>query len=213
MGLLNDIIGLIGSAASADKNGTPNPGMGSLGSAASSVGNIVGNVLGGSNKSRSIVLSRFPRSVAELQTMPEASLQDEFTVAALSVAVLCYYEQNPQETVNMMNFLRGPRPLSPHEVQFLGERLAGKGYKMRSFFSGSSPENNYTPSQPWQVVVNSNPYSYQQQDYATLYLHSSGADNDRPITLRRKPSTGQWFVWEINYLSDIRVPANQDPWR
>ena len=143
MGLLNDIIGLIGSAASADKNNTPfsfGKGQGET----SSVGNIIGNALGGGNKSRTIVPSRFPRSVAELQAMPEASLQDEFVVAALSVAVLCNYEQNPQETVNMMNYLRGPRPLSPHEVQFLGERLAGKGYKMRSFFAGSSPENTRT---------------------------------------------------------------------
>ena len=34
----------------------------------------------------------------------------------------------------------------------------------------------------------------------------------RPISLRKKPSTGQWFVVEIQYLSDIRIPASQDAW-
>ena len=140
-------------------------------------------------------------------------MRDEFAVAALSVAVLCNYEHDVQETVNMLNFLRGPRPLSPRDVLFLRDRLSGKGYKTFSYLKGSSPTNNYTPAQPYQITVSTNAYSYQQKDYATLYLKSSGADSQRPVTLRRKPSTGQWFVWEINYLSDVRIPASQDAWR
>ena len=32
------------------------------------------------------------------------------------------------------------------------------------------------------------------------------------IKLRKKPSTGQWFLNDIQCLSDIRVPASEDPW-
>ena len=42
---------------------------------------------------------------------------------------------------------------------------------------------------------------------------SGGADDPRPVRLRKKPSTGQWFLVDIQYLSDIRVPAAEDKWR
>ena len=47
-------------------------------------------------------------------------------------------------------------------------------------------------------------------DFLTLYVHSSGADNDRIVEVRRKPSTGQWFLWEQMLLAQIREP--NDPW-
>jgi len=35
----------------------------------------------------------------------------------------------------------------------------------------------------------------------------------RPIKLRQKPSTGEWFLWEYSSpLSGIRIPAAEDPW-
>ena len=43
-------------------------------------------------------------------------------------------------------------------------------------------------------------------------MTSGGADNPRPIKLRKKPSTGQWFLNDIQCLSDIRVPVAEDPW-
>ena len=81
-----------------------------------------------------------------------------------------------------------------------------------SFFKGTRPDNNYTPSKPYTVTISSNPYSFDSANWATLYLTSSGADNPRPVKLREKPSTGEWFLNEIQFLSDIRIPANQDKW-
>ena len=43
-------------------------------------------------------------------------------------------------------------------------------------------------------------------------MTSGGADAPRPIKLRRKPSTNQWFVNEIQCLADIKVPTGQDAW-
>ena len=50
------------------------------------------------------------------------------------------------------------------------------------------------------------------QVWATMFVKSSGADSPRQIKLRKKPSTGQWFLNDIQCLSDIKVPANLDPW-
>ena len=64
------------------------------------------------------------------------------------------------------------------------------------------------------MTVFENPYSRDAlaDGYLTLHVRSGGADSPRQIRLRKKPSTGQWFLWEQFLLSDIRVPVAADPW-
>ena len=164
------------------------------------------------NTTKTLVLPYVPKNLQELMAMPGANLQDEFAVAALCVAVLCNWENDRQATIEMLNYLRGPRPLSVMDQQFLRDRLGGKQYKTFSFFRGATVQNNYTPAMPLTIDVSTNPYTYQTENMATLHLKSAGADSLRQVSLRKKPSTGQWFVWEIFFLSDIRTPAAQDPW-
>ena len=151
-----------------------------------------------------------PENRAGLAALPEAALTDPFAAAALTVAALCRYEADPAAAVDMLNFLKGPQPLSTYETQFLRDRLAGKGYKPFSFFDGATPANNYTPTLPYTVTVRDNPYSYTDENYAMLYLTSGGADSPRGVKLRKKGE--QWFLWEQFLLSDIRTPAKDDPW-
>lgn len=163
-------------------------------------------------KTKTIKISKLPKNLSELQQMPEFELKDEFEVAALVVAVLCNYESNREATLEMIDALRGPDPLTTTGKQFLKDRLEGKQYKTFSFFQGATPNNDYTPKEPLKINVHANPYTYNDNNYATLYLQSGGADSERPIKLRKKPSTGQWFVVDFNFLSDIRIPASQDDW-
>lgn len=137
---------------------------------------------------------------------------DVFETAAQVVAVLCNYKNDAQATIDMLNVLKGPSPMSQYEIQFLRDRLAGKEYKPYSFFAGATPDNEYTPAMPLSITVKDNPYSYAEENYATLWVTSSGADNDRQIKLRKKPSTGEWFLVEEFLLADIRIPTSQDPW-
>ena len=157
------------------------------------------------------VFQKLPENLAEMMTLPEAGLTNPFMTAALTVASLCRYEQDPNASIEMLNALRGPRPLSNYDLQFLKERMAGKGYKPFSFFSGATPGNDYTPDQPYSIRIFDNPYSYANEGYARLLIRSGGADNERPLTLR-KLKNGQWLLWEQNLLSDIREPAKNDPW-
>ncbi|MBQ8492200.1 MAG: hypothetical protein IJ536_06700, partial [Acidaminococcaceae bacterium] len=83
-----------------------------------------------------------------------------------------------------------------------------------SYFDGATPDNNYTPSMPYTVTVSETPYSYQNENYAQLWIRSGGADNPRPVTMRLKPSTGEWYLWEYaGLLAGIRIPAKDDPWK
>lgn len=159
-----------------------------------------------------IIFKKLPETLEELKVFPEATLNSPFKTAALTLAALSRYEENPETTIEMLNFLKGPENVSEYEKQFLRERLSGKQYKVRSFFEGAAPQNGYQPTQPYSITVSDNPYSYPDENWATLYVKSSGADTARGIKLRRKPSTGQWFLNEIQCLSDIRVPVEEDPW-
>ena len=168
------------------------------------------------NKTRSFSFQRLPVSLEELKALPEASLTDVYAVAALSVLALTRFGENREESVRMLNFLKGPEPLSGYEKQFIRERLEGKTYKPFSYFRGATPRNNYTPSRPYKVTIDSNQYSFTTDgsghQWCTMWVTSGGADNPRSIKLRKKGSTGQWFLNDIQCLSDIRTPASEDPW-
>ncbi|WP_425539040.1 DUF6935 domain-containing protein [Microaceticoccus formicicus] len=158
--------------------------------------------------------SRLPENLEQLKNLKEAGLTTAQETGALTVLALCVYDTDPDTAIEMLDFLRGPRPLSNYEKQFLKDRLSGKNYLPMSYFEGSSPQNNYTPSKPYTINVKANNYSYdfESEGHITLYIQSSGADSPRPIKFRYKPSTNQWFLWEEMLLSDIRKPAELDPW-
>ena len=178
------------------------------------LGNIIGKA--GSKlqgKSQTFTFQALPSNLSELRALPEAALTDPFATAALSLLALTRWQDSKTESIQMLDFLKGPDNCSPAELQHISDRfMDGKFYKVRSYFEGATPANNYTPAVPYMVKVSSTPYSFENEGWATLYLHSGGADNPRPVKLRKKPSTGQWFIVEIQYLSDVRPPVAEDKW-
>lgn len=163
-------------------------------------------------KSESFTFSSLPENVAEMQALAEASLDTPFKTAALTVCALCAYAADKQIGTEMLNFLRGPRPLGGHEISFHNDRFrGGKTYLPFSYFEGAAPENNYTPTQPYKVTVISDHTSNSEEGYVKLFIRSGGADSPRPIKLRMK-CDGKWFLWEQYLLTDIRQPKSADPW-
>lgn len=165
-----------------------------------------------SNQSWQVTFNKIPRSLEELKALAEASLDKPYYAAALLIPALCLWPDDKDEAINMINFLRGPAALSTYDIQFISERLGGNEYVPRSYFEGASPENNYEPSSPYRVTVLSVPSSFSEQSYAQLYLKSGGADNPRPVKLREKPSTKEWFLTDQMLLAQIRKPVADDPW-
>ena len=132
----------------------------------------------------------------------------------MTVLAFCYYPQNKDLSLQMLNYLRGPRPLSGGDLSFFADRFRDGDYVPRSYFKGAVPENNYEPAEPYTIEFFENPYSRANynEGYLTLYINSGGADSARSVKLRLKPSTGQWFLWEQFLLVGIRTPVSADPW-
>ena len=82
--------------------------------------------------------------------------------------------------------------------------------------NGGKVEARYTQQlnllRTWHFMLSGRRNRQKGQVWATMFVKSSGADSPRQIKLRKKPSTGQWFLNDIQCLSDIKVPANLDPW-
>ena len=176
------------------------------------VSSAVNSVGKGKNRTEKFAFSSIPQILTELQALPEASLDTPFKTAALTVLALCLYKNNIDASLEILDFLKGPEQVSPYEKQFYKERLTGKEYIPFSYFEGATPDNGYTPSLPMTIVIYENPYSFDNENWATLWVKSGGADNMRSIKLRKKPSTGQWFLNDIQCLSEIRLPKEADPW-
>ena len=176
------------------------------------VNTAVQNIGKGRNHTETFTFDALPQTLEALRALPEAKLDTAFKTTALTILALSRYESDPETTYAMLSWLKGPEDFSTSEKSFLQDRLRGKEYKVRSFFEGATPENDYTPNKPYVISVIENPYSFDNENWATLYVTSGGADNPRNIKLRKKPSTGQWFLNDIQCLSDIRLPKSEDQW-
>ena len=181
--------------------------------AASAVGGAVNNAaMSIGNKSETFTFTVLPESLPQMQALPEASLDSPFKAAALTVCALCAYAADKNIGTEMLNWLRGPRPLNGTEISFLNDRFRdGKTYIPFSYFEGATPDNDYTPSEPFRVTVQSTHVSGEEQGYMKLFIPCGGADSPRPIKLRMK-GDGKWFLWEQYLLTGIRTPKSADPW-
>ena len=177
-----------------------------INTAANSAASAIGS------KRETFTFTALPESLAEMQALPEACMDSPFKTAALTVLALCAYAADKNIGTEMLNWLRGPRPLNGAEISFLNDRFRdGKTYIPFSYFEGATPDNDYTPSEPFRVTVQSTHVSGEEQGYMKLFIPCGGADSPRPIKLRMK-GDGKWFLWEQYLLTGIRTPKSADPW-
>ena len=92
------------------------------------------------NKSETFTFAALPESLTEMQALPEAALATPFQTAALTVLALCAYVADRQIGQDMLDWLRGPRPLNGQDISFLNDRFRdGKTYLPFTYFGPPSP--------------------------------------------------------------------------
>lgn len=163
------------------------------------------------SKSVDVVFAEVPSTYEGFIALPQAEMSTPFDTAAMTVVALCVWPLDAELSTRMLNYLRGPRPLSNMDISFIKDRFYDKDYVPRSYFNGSVPGNDYTPQAPYTITVSDNPNSYLNESYATLYIRSGGADNPRQVQLRQAKD-GKWYLWEQFLLPDIRKPESENPW-
>ena len=97
-------------------------------------------VQGVGNKTETIVFPTVPDRYEEFTALPQAAMATPFETAAMTVIALCVYPRDPETSVRMLNFLRGPRPLNGQELSFIRDRFRAKDYVPRSYFCGATPQ-------------------------------------------------------------------------
>ena len=160
---------------------------------------------------QTFTFTALPESLAQMQSLPEAALATPFQTAALTVCALCVYPADKQIGIQMLNWLRGPRPLGNMDISFLNDRFRDGHHVPFSYFAGATPENDYTPGEPFTLTIEAGPYADANPGYKKLHIRSGGADNAREIILRQK-GDGQWLLWDQFLLLGIRQPKSADPW-
>lgn len=158
------------------------------------------------------VFSALPQNAAELQALCDFyGFAPEHT-AAFCIAALCRYPACREDSLAMIDLLRGPNPMNEADRQFIADRFREKDYVPRSYFAGAAPDNDYTPTEPYTLTVTADAHSYDTENVVRLYVQSGGADSPRPLSLRLGKD-GNWYLWEYSsILVGIRLPASEDPW-
>ena len=160
-----------------------------------------------------IIIQKIPESLQEFEALAAGQRTPE-KISALFLCALSLFDRNMADGVSAMNLLRGPKLMTPYDAQFLRDRLRGKDYLPLAYFEGATPQNGYKPNAPYVLNVLSDPRPQDiEPGYLRVFLKTAGADSPRPMKLRQKASTGEWFLWEYSsILSGIRIPAAEDPW-
>ena len=106
-----------------------------------------------------MTVSSIPTTSEEFSALPQNDLSKPENTCAMFLLALALYLKDSDAGVAALNTLRGPRPLSNYDIQFLRDRLRGKSYLPLAYFSGATPANNYVPSIPLtlEVIADSRP--------------------------------------------------------
>ena len=164
-------------------------------------------------KHKTVKFEKLPQNAEEMKAMANFDQKDEYAVAAFTVAALLRFVSDQEDGKAMLSVLKGPEAVSNLELQMMQERLSDSDYLIRSYFKGAEPANDYKPKDPRTVEMVEYTNSRDIENYLYLYVVSGGADNPRQIQLRKKPSTGEWFIWVLQgLLMDIRIPVSEDKW-
>ena len=160
-----------------------------------------------------VIIQKIPENLQEFEVLAAKGQQPE-CICALFLCALALFERDKEAGTAAMNLLRGPKPMTPYDCQFLCDRLRGKSYLPLAYFEGATPGNNYQPRVPYILNVLADPRPQDvEPGYLRVFLTTSGADSPRPMKLRQKVSTGEWFLWEYSsILSGIRIPVAEDSW-
>ena len=107
-----------------------------------------------------VTIQSIPANLQGFETLAASGRQPE-RICALFLCALALFDKDRDAGTAAMNLLRGPRPMTPYDCQFLRDRLRGKAYLPLAYFEGATPENGYQPRVPYTLNVLADPRPHQ----------------------------------------------------
>ena len=102
------------------------------------------------------MIQKIPENLQEFEILAAKGRQPEH-ICVLFLCALALFDKDRDAGTAAMNLLRGPRPMTPYDCQFLRDRLRGKAYLPLAYFEGATPENGYQPQVPYRLNVLADP--------------------------------------------------------
>ena len=99
-------------------------------------------------KDMQITFDRLPGTLEEFSALCNDLTKPENT-CALFLLALNLYTKDKAAGEKAIDMLRGPRPMTGIDSQFIRDRLRDKKYLPLAYFDGATPENGYGPTQPY----------------------------------------------------------------
>ena len=125
-----------------------------------------------------VAIQKMPESLPEFEALAAEGRQPE-RICALFLCALALFDRDKDAGTAAMNLLRGPRPMTPYDVQFLRDRLRGKAYLPLAYFEGATPENGYQPRVPYRLNVLADPRPQDMEPgYLRVFLKTAGAAHE-----------------------------------
>ena len=84
-----------------------------------------------------VILQRLPVNLQELREMPEMELTAPENTCAMFLVSLYLYLKDKKAGTEAVNLLRGPRPMTTYDEQFLRDRLRDKAYLEQIYKEGA----------------------------------------------------------------------------
>ena len=167
------------------------------------------------SKLTEITFHELPTDFNVFINIAESTLNLPERAAALFVLALRVYAVDSELGLEMISYLRHQTTLDPEEVKNLLEAPLRKSrFIPLSYFKGATPDNSYTPDEPYIITVKTDRHRSLKRKYKTLYIGCPGLGVYRPITMVRvrKKKAGNkrflghpWFVEEYASLT-LTVP-------
>ena len=82
-------------------------------------------------ESRKIVFDKLPNNLDEFKVLANSLMDNPFGTTALTILAFTYYPKDQELSLAMVDYLRGPRPLSMLDKQFIADRFREKDYVPR----------------------------------------------------------------------------------
>ena len=83
-----------------------------------------------------VVIQKIPENLQEFETLAAKGRQPEH-ICALFLCALALFDRDKDAGTAAMDILRGPRPMTPYDCQFLRDRLRGKTYLPLAYFANN----------------------------------------------------------------------------